>query len=74
MPIVGFDYAFISDRAAVEPDEDQEDQGEVDDTIIKVLIGHDSRSRACTAIPVPQKGVDPDEYAVRRSLKYLDLI
>ena len=73
VPIVGFDYAFISDRAGNKPEEDQEDQAEVDDTIIKVLIGHDSRSKACVAIPVPQKGVDPDEYAVRESLRYLVL-
>ena len=35
VPIVGFDYAFISDRAGIKPDEDQEDQAEVDDAIIK---------------------------------------
>lgn len=71
---VGFDYAFISDRAGAKPDEDQEDQGKVDDVIIKVLVGHDSRSKACTAIPVQQKGIDPDEYAVRESLRYLDFL
>ena len=37
-----------------------------------MLIGHDSKSKACAAIPMPQKGIDPDEYAVSESLKYLD--
>ena len=64
----------ISDRGGNKPDEDQEDQAEVDDAIMKVLIGHDSRSKACTAIPVPQRGVDPDEYAVREPLRYLDFL
>ena len=64
VPIVGFDYAFISDRAGVKPEDTEEDQKDVDDVIIKVLIGDDSRSRACTAILVPQKGLDPDKYAV----------
>ena len=50
----------MSDRAGTKPEDDHEDQVEVDDAVIKVLIGHDRRSKACVAIPVPQKGVDPD--------------
>ena len=31
-------------------------------------------STAFTAIPAPQKGIDPDEFAVRESLKYVDFL
>ena len=32
---------------------------------VKILVAHDSRSRCCGDIAVPQQGVDPEEYATR---------
>ena len=75
VPVVGFDYAFISDREGAKIIGEEDDKAEEEmDSVIRVLIGHDSRSKACAAIPVPQKGIDPDEYSVRESLKYLDFL
>ena len=71
-PIVGFDYAFLSDRGR-KRDESEEDD-EVDDVTLKVLVGHDSKSKVCTAIPVPQKGLDAEEWSVRESLKFTDFL
>ena len=80
VPIVGFDYAFMSDRVKPEDVEGHGDELEDDAEaaagaeVIKVLVGHDSRSKACAAIPVPQKGLDPEEYSVREALKYIDFL
>ena len=71
VPVVGFDYAFLSDRTASESAEDEDgEQGRdnVASDVLKVLVGHDSKSKTCTAIPVPQKGLDPEEWAVRESI------
>ena len=73
IPVVGFDYAFLSDRIRKrdeEEDESEEDEG----ATLKVLIGHDSKSKVCTAIPVPQKGIDVEEWSVRESLRFLDFL
>ena len=73
-PVFGFDYAFMNDREGSKLGNEKEDKGDDEgDSVIKVLVGHDSRSRACTATPVPQKGVHPNKYAVRETLKYLDV-
>ena len=61
VPIVGFDYAFLSDRNIRRPedDDDQEQSQEgSSDSVVKVLVAHDSKSKTCAAIPVPQKGID----------------
>ena len=73
VPIVGFDYASKSARAGAKPENvDEGHQANDEDAVIKVLIGHDSRPKACAAIPVPQKAIDPDEYTVRESLEDRD--
>ena len=41
---------------------------------MKVLVAHDSRSKVCTAIPVPQKGIDSQEWSVRENLKFIELL
>ena len=75
VPVVGFDYAFMSDREGHKVINEEDDKGDEEaDSVIRVLVGHDSRSKACAAIPVPQKGIDPDEYSVRESLQYLDFL
>ena len=75
VPVVGFDYAFISDRSgARSEDEEEVDKDLEDKAVVKVLVAQDSKPKACAAIPVPQKGIDPDEWAVRESLKYLDFL
>ena len=75
VPVVGFDYAFMSDREGAKVINEEDDKGDEEaDSVPTVLVGHDSRSKACAAIPVPQKGIDPDEYSVRESLKYLDFL
>ena len=72
-PIVGFDYGFLSDRGR-KRDDAQEEDDEVGDVTLKVLVGHDSKSKACAAIPVPQKGVDAEEWSVRENLKFMDFL
>ena len=37
-------------------------------------MGRDAKSRVYCAIPVPQKGDDADEYAVRPCLRFLDFL
>ena len=79
IPIVSFDYAFLSDRdgrAVVEGDEPRivEDDLSSDDAVIKVLVARDSKSKMCTAIPVNQKGLDPTEWSVRECLKFLEFL
>ena len=36
------------------------------------MVGHDSRSKSCAAIP--QKGLDHEEHSVREALRYLDFL
>ena len=63
VPVVAFDYAFLSDRTGqVVDDEEATDHSasEADGGILKFLVGHDSKSKCCAAIPVPQKGINID--------------
>ena len=62
-PKVGFDYAFLSDRASKISSE-EEDTEAASGSVMKVLIAHDSKSKTCAAIPAPQKGVDQEERSV----------
>ena len=76
-PIVGFDDAFLSDRGHKrngDEHHDEEHDEDVSDATLKVLVGHDSRSKVCTAIPVPQKGIDSQEWSVRDSLKFIEFL
>ena len=61
VPIVGFDYAFLSDRDSKISDDDGDTEN-VSSGVMKVLIAHDSKSNTCAAIPVPQKGIDQEEW------------
>lgn len=63
VPIVGFDYAFLSARDNKVSSDDGDTEA-VSNGVMKVLVAHDSKSKTCAAIPVPQKGVDQEEWAV----------
>ena len=55
---------------------DKNSEGEEGDesTQVKILCGRDRRSRMYASIPVPQKGVDSDEYSTRRVLRFLEFL
>ena len=61
IPVIGFDYAFLSKESAAEDGTDE----------VKTLVAKDKKSKCVFAIPVPQKGVDPEDYAIRQILKLL---
>ena len=79
-PIVAFDYAFMSDKeATVQPkdigkDRDEVEKDEEKDSDVKMLVCRDNKSKVPAAISVPSKGVDENEYAVRRVLRFLDFL
>ena len=52
VPIVGFDYAFLSDRDSKVSEED-DDTETVSSSVLKVLIAHDRKPKTCAARPVP---------------------
>ena len=62
VPLVAFDDCFMGER----------DENETDN--ITIMVGRDRKSRCYATIPVPQKGIDPMQYAVRRGLKFLDFL
>lgn len=62
VPMMAFDYCFMGDR----------DASDVDN--IKILVGRGRKSRCYAVIPVPQKGVDHNGYAVRRGLRFRDFL
>ena len=79
VPVVSFDYAFMSDRgkpadSSEEVNEEDQDGEVMDHEVMKILVGGDARSRMCSAIPVPQKGLDPTEWSVREGLRFLKLL
>ena len=63
VPLVAFDYAFMSSNKVSERKSDEE---ELDKKQVKILVGRDRKSKCYAAIPVPSKGVDEGEYATRR--------
>ena len=68
VPLVAMDYAFMSDKTKnAETEEESRNQA-------KILVCRDRNSRCYNAFSVPHKGVDSDEYAVRRSLKFLEFL
>ena len=68
VPLVALDYAFMSDKAKKsEGEEEDKEQA-------KILACRDRTSRCYASFSVPQKGVDPDEYATRRTLKFLEFL
>ena len=62
MPVISFDYAFISDRGEVKTLSDFTEAGEA---AAKVLVIRDSRSKSVFAHIVPSKGVDEKGFAVK---------
>ena len=75
VPLVAFDYAFMSenglpDSGKTEVDDEQSER----DGQVKILVGRDRKSRCYVAIAVPSKGVDESEYATRRVLRFLDFL
>ena len=68
VPLVAFDYAFVGERPI------KNAEGVDDEPHIKILVGRDVKYRVYCAIPVPQKGDDADEYAVRSCLRFLDFL
>ena len=81
VPVESFDYAFLRYRESpmtTGQDEAKKDEYEEDDADVKhvkkVLAWRNAKSRVCTAIQVPQKGIDQDEWAVREGLRFLELL
>ena len=67
VPVIAFDYLFISERG-VHRREELED-GELARVLVKILVVKDLNSKALFAHVVPQKGVDPNGYAVVRLME-----
>ena len=65
IPILAMDYAFMSNRGDRDADQVSE---------AKILVLKDTHSGYTFGIPVPQKGVDPDEWAVRRIIQVIDFL
>ena len=80
VPVVAFDYAFMSQSDTVEDTEDvKTDEVTVGDDgprgdAVKILVGRDRRSRVYNVVPVPQKGDGENEYATRRVLRFLEFL
>ena len=66
VPLIAFDYAFMSETYTEDGAEEKAD--------LKILVGRDRKSKVPIAISVPSKGIDADEYAVRRILRYLNFL
>ena len=64
VPILGMDYAFMSNAGEMS----------VERSEVKVLVLRDSRSKYLFTIPVPQKGLDDREWAVRRVVQAVDFL
>ena len=79
IPVVSFDYAFMGDKGrTADGKEDASGSKQVEETIdhdvMKILVGRDARSRMCSAIPVPQKGLDPAGWSVGEGLRFLNFL
>ena len=68
IPVIGLDYAFL------QKSDNQDDGEKVEIGEVTTLVMKDQRSRCVFPVPVPQKGVDPEEYSVRQVLKVLDYV
>lgn len=64
IPLIGVDYAFV-----IKTDADQKQLSEV-----TTMVAKDRRSKCVFPVPVPQKGVDPEEYSTRQLLRVLDYL
>ena len=65
VPLIGLDYAFI--KKSGEGEDAKAVMSEVTTLVIK-----GSRSKAVFPIPIPQKGMDPEEYSTRQVLRVLE--
>ena len=82
IPVVSFDYDSMSDKSIYSSNGEDEVDDQVDDQeskakeheVMKILVGRDAKSRVCSAIPVPQKGLDPTEWSVREGLRFLKFL
>ena len=61
MPVISFDYCFVSDIGEIETAAEFEAAGE---GAIKILVARDGKSKAVFAHVVPMKGVDEAGFAV----------
>ena len=64
VPVISFDYLFIAQSKILTEEELGVDEAKA--AAVKVLVVKDSKSKAIFAHVVRRKGVDDDEYAVRR--------
>ena len=64
MPVLGMDYAFMSNAG----------ESSVSRSEVKVLVMKDSKSKYLFTVPVPQKGLDDHEWAVRRTVQAVDFL
>ena len=64
VPIIAFDYLFVSQAKVATREELSEE--ELKKTVIKILLVKDVQSKTIFAHVVKHKGVEDDEYAVRR--------
>ena len=67
VPLVALDYAFLKKTGVDESGTPE--IGEVTTMVVK-----DRRSKCTFPIPVPQKGIDPEEYSVRQLLRVLEYL
>ena len=77
VPTVAFDYAFMGDRRSEEQKAMKSgDNGKEtkEDTTIKILVGKDVDSKCVTAIPVPCKGIDVYDWAIKQILCFLNFL
>ena len=66
VPILAFEYAFMSNTGDTIVDEEVSEA--------KVLVGRDSKSKYVFSIPVPQKGIDDTEWSVRTMVQAIDFL
>ena len=65
LPNIGVDYAFMSDKG---------DQAGTKIGEIKIIAIKDDKSKYTSAVPVPQRGIDGDEWSVRRLIQCLEFL
>ena len=61
VPKISMDYAFMSNRGSVEQEYAE----------AKIMVIKDDKSKYVFNAPVPQKGIDDTEWAVRRCMRSL---
>ena len=64
IPIIGFDYLFVTERGVLTREEMEADVSQR--AVLKILVVKDLQSKAIFAHTVTQKGVDAEGYAVVR--------